>query len=122
MVSVPFSHQRRGIGRWLYERFEERARERGCTALKAITPPINTDSIAFHRRLGFSLLGEPNEVGIVGLVLALPYIGNVFSQEFPRGQERLAGHLVELSTFSCPKGGRSVRVNERSALSHASCS
>jgi GNAT superfamily N-acetyltransferase len=64
LVAVRRSHQGCGIGRWLYERFEELARERGCTALKAITAPINTESIAFHRRLGFELLGEPNEEGI----------------------------------------------------------
>jgi GNAT superfamily N-acetyltransferase len=64
LVAVRRSHQGRGIGNWLYERFEELARERGCTALKAITPPINADSIAFHRRLGFNLLGEPDEDGI----------------------------------------------------------
>lgn len=64
LVGIRRSHQRRGIGRWLYGEFEARARERGCTHLKAITPPINTDSIAFHRRLGFKLLGEPNEDGV----------------------------------------------------------
>lgn len=64
LVGVRRSHQRRGIGRWLYEEFEARARERGCAALKAVTPPINTASIAFHRRLGFRLLGEPDEEGI----------------------------------------------------------
>lgn len=44
LVGVRRSHQRRGIGRLLYERFEERARERGCTGLKALTPPINLRS------------------------------------------------------------------------------
>lgn len=64
LVGVRRSHQRRGIGRGLYEAFEVRARERRCTALKAITPPVNTDSIAFHRHLGFTLLGESDEDGI----------------------------------------------------------
>jgi GNAT superfamily N-acetyltransferase len=76
-VAVRRSHQGRGIGRWLYERFEERARERGCTTLKAITPPINTDSIAFHRRLGFELLGEPDETGI-------PIVADYFGHGIPR--------------------------------------
>lgn len=64
LVGVRRSHQRRGIGRWFYEQFETLARERGCTGLKAVTAPLNADSIAFHRRLGFTLLGEPNERGI----------------------------------------------------------
>lgn len=39
LVGVRRSYQRRGIGRWLYEHFEAQARERGCTRIKAITPP-----------------------------------------------------------------------------------
>jgi GNAT superfamily N-acetyltransferase len=61
LVAVRRDHQGRGIGRWLYEQFEARARARGCSKLKALTAPVNTESIAFHRRLGFTLLGEPNE-------------------------------------------------------------
>ena len=65
LIAVRRDHHGRGIGRLLYERFEDLARERRCSKLKALTAPINTGSIAFHRRLGFSLLGEPNEEGIV---------------------------------------------------------
>lgn len=77
LVAVRRSHQGRGIGRWLYEQFEARARERGCTKLKALTPPVNTDSIAFHRRLGFALLGEPKEEGI-------PLVQDYFGPGVPR--------------------------------------
>jgi GNAT superfamily N-acetyltransferase len=77
LVAVRRSHQGHGIGRWLYEQFEARARERGCSKLKALTPPINTDSVAFHRRLGFTMLGEPNEEGI-------PVIENYFGPGVPR--------------------------------------
>jgi GNAT superfamily N-acetyltransferase len=66
-----------GSASGLYERFEERARERGCMALKAITPPINTDSIAFYRCLGFELLGEPDETGI-------PIVADYFGPGMPR--------------------------------------
>jgi GNAT superfamily N-acetyltransferase len=61
LAAVRRDHQGRGIGRWLYEQFAARARARGCSKLKALTAPDNTGSIAFHRRLGFTLLGEPNE-------------------------------------------------------------
>ena len=77
LVGVRRSHQRRGIGRWLYEQFEARARERGCTKLKAITPPISSQSIAFHQRLGFTLLGQPNEAGI-------PVVADYFGPGLPR--------------------------------------
>lgn len=36
----------------------------GARKLKALTAPVNTESIAFHRRLGFTLLGKPNEEGV----------------------------------------------------------
>ena len=63
-IGVRRSHQRRGIGRRLYERFTDFARSKGCAELKAITSPTNKVSIAFHRRLGMELLGEPNEEGV----------------------------------------------------------
>ncbi len=77
LVGVRRSHQRRGVGRSLYEQFERHARERGCTGLKALTPIINTDSIAFHRHLGFTLVGEPNEDGI-------PLVQDYFGPGMPR--------------------------------------
>jgi hypothetical protein len=64
LVAVRRSHQGRGLGRMLYERFERLARDRACTKLKAITSPVNTASIAFHERLGFALLGDADEDGI----------------------------------------------------------
>ncbi|MEX1100916.1 MAG: GNAT family N-acetyltransferase [Actinomycetota bacterium] len=64
LVGVRRSHQGRGVGRALYEEFESRARIRGCTALKAHTSPVNSSSIAFHRQMGFALIGEPNDEGV----------------------------------------------------------
>lgn len=43
-----------GLGRRLYETFTAAAIERGATALKALTSPGNTGSVAFHRRIGFT--------------------------------------------------------------------
>ncbi|WP_231618954.1 GNAT family N-acetyltransferase [Nonomuraea sp. SBT364] len=43
-----------GLGRRLYGRFFELARDRGCHVVRAITSPVNEASIAFHRRLGFT--------------------------------------------------------------------
>lgn len=43
------------LARTMYERFEQRARERGATGLKAITAPENTGSRAFHEAMGFSV-------------------------------------------------------------------
>jgi GNAT superfamily N-acetyltransferase len=77
LIGVRRSHQRRGIARFLYEHFEKLARERGCIALKALTPPENTDSVEFHRRLGFSLLGQPDAEG-------LPLVEDYFAPGVPR--------------------------------------
>jgi GNAT superfamily N-acetyltransferase len=77
LVAVRKSHQGESIGPLLYERFEAVARQHGCTKLKAITPPINTGSIAFHRHLGFRLLGEPNEEGV-------PVVTDYFGPGIPR--------------------------------------
>lgn len=52
------AHQGRGIGRALYEHFTEVAKGRGCTGLKAVTPPFNKDSQAFHETMGFRMTGE----------------------------------------------------------------
>jgi GNAT superfamily N-acetyltransferase len=59
LVGVRQTHQRRGLGRSLYDHFEQVARERGCTALKAVVAPFNTDSRAFHEKLGFEWEAGP---------------------------------------------------------------
>jgi ribosomal protein S18 acetylase RimI-like enzyme len=64
LIGVRRSRQREGLGSHLYAHFMNLARARKCTAMKAVTTPDNAQSIAFHRRLGMQLLGEPNERGI----------------------------------------------------------
>jgi GNAT superfamily N-acetyltransferase len=54
LVAVREGHRRDGFARRLYERFEVLAREHDAHALKALTQPLNTRSIAFHRALGFT--------------------------------------------------------------------
>jgi ribosomal protein S18 acetylase RimI-like enzyme len=46
-----------GLGRRLYEEFLALARADGRTVAKAITAPVNTASIAFHRAMGFTVTG-----------------------------------------------------------------
>ncbi|MEV4554618.1 GNAT family N-acetyltransferase [Nonomuraea wenchangensis] len=46
-----------GLGRRLYEAFFGIAREHGRQVVKAITSPVNEGSIAFHRRMGFTVRG-----------------------------------------------------------------
>lgn len=46
-----------GLGRALYERFFEAARALGAGEVHAVTSPANRSSIAFHRAMGFEVLG-----------------------------------------------------------------
>ncbi len=55
VVGVRRDARGRGLGRTLYQRFEELVRARGARGLKAITSPENQDSRAFHVALGFSV-------------------------------------------------------------------
>jgi ribosomal protein S18 acetylase RimI-like enzyme len=52
-VGVDPGRRASGLGRALYERFFEAVRPR--SVVRAITSPVNTGSIAFHRSLGFEV-------------------------------------------------------------------
>jgi len=46
-----------GLARTLYESFFTLARDHGRRVVRAITAPVNTASIAFHRKMGFTVSG-----------------------------------------------------------------
>ncbi len=46
-----------GLARRLYEQFFELARGDGRSVVNAVTSPTNDGSIAFHRRMGFTVSG-----------------------------------------------------------------
>jgi len=55
----------RGVGEALYQRLCADALARGCREVLAVSSPLNTASIAFHRRLGFAALpGDGNVDGV----------------------------------------------------------
>ncbi|MCT0207576.1 GNAT family N-acetyltransferase [Synechococcus sp. CS-1332] len=62
-----------GLGRLLYERFFARAASLGCRTVHCVTAPVNRNSIAFHRRMGFSLL--ESDFKIDGVPVAVGYDG-----------------------------------------------
>lgn len=70
-VSPTLRHQ--GMGRDLYERFFATVAPLGCTEVRCITSPVNTGSIAFHRRMGFALNAGTGEVD--GIPVVLNYAG-----------------------------------------------
>jgi ribosomal protein S18 acetylase RimI-like enzyme len=56
-VGVSPAARQLGLARRLYEEFFALARADGRTLVQAITSPVNTTSIAFHRAMGFSVTG-----------------------------------------------------------------
>jgi GNAT superfamily N-acetyltransferase len=54
LVGIHPDYRRRGVGKVLYQAFEESARQEGCASLKAITTTGNDGSISFHRALGWT--------------------------------------------------------------------
>lgn len=49
--------RREGLARLLYEEFFALARADGRRVVSAVTAPVNSGSIAFHRSLGFTVTG-----------------------------------------------------------------
>lgn len=66
-VGVHPEHRAGGLGRGLYERFFEAARSSGCRSVRAITSPVNADSIAFHGRMGFEVVEGGSQVAGVSV-------------------------------------------------------
>jgi GNAT superfamily N-acetyltransferase len=62
--------RRAGLARDLYRRFLALARADGRTAVRAVTAPVNTGSIAFHTALGFSILPGDDEIDGVPVTTA----------------------------------------------------
>ena len=63
-VGVHPGYRSRGLGRRLYETFFDEAGRRGCRTVRAITSPVNRDSIGFHASMGFEVLeGDQVEDG-----------------------------------------------------------
>lgn len=57
-VVVADSHQRRGIGRLLYDEVEATAAARGRMALEVYVEPPNMASLAFHAARGYAEVGR----------------------------------------------------------------
>lgn len=55
LVAVRGPYRRLGLARRLYARFEDHARDNGCTLLKAVTSLGNERSVAFHTAFGMQV-------------------------------------------------------------------
>jgi L-amino acid N-acyltransferase YncA len=63
MIRTKPEHQRRGVGRRLYERIEARFRQRGRTFWLSSTDETNRDSQQFHESYNFRPIGALAELG-----------------------------------------------------------
>lgn len=63
LVGIHPDHRRLGVGKKLYVRFTERAREAGASQMKAITTVGNEGSIRFHEALGFAVTEHADYAG-----------------------------------------------------------
>lgn len=70
-VSVHPECRGQGLGRFLYERFFEICRREGRHTVRSCTSPVNANSIAFHRRMGFEI--QPGDATMHGVAVTLDY-------------------------------------------------
>jgi ribosomal protein S18 acetylase RimI-like enzyme len=54
-VGIDPERRGEGLGRRLYERFFDAARQQGCRTVHCVTSPANELSLAFHQALGFEI-------------------------------------------------------------------
>lgn len=59
-------HRGAGLGRALYERFDEVVAARGVRVVRCVTSVVNTDSVAFHEAIGFVVDGAKPDAAIDG--------------------------------------------------------
>ena len=65
LLAVRRGYRRQGFAAQLYEHFTIFAISHSCKYLKAITSPVNTLSIAFHKSIGMNPIGEDYGAGTV---------------------------------------------------------
>ena len=73
MVAADPGLRHMGLGRRLYERFFEDARNAGAREVHAITWPGNRTSVAFHTRLGFRPKDGPGTQRLYGTAAVPDY-------------------------------------------------
>ncbi|WP_258052907.1 N-acetyltransferase [Streptomyces sp. Ru73] len=72
-VAVHPEGRRGGLGSALYRRFFELARAHGRARVRSITSPVNRNSVAYHKRMGFRI--EPGDRVEDGVAVHTDYDG-----------------------------------------------
>ncbi|MDI3411539.1 GNAT family N-acetyltransferase [Bacillus sonorensis] len=64
-VGVHPDYRKLQVGKTLYEAFYQKAKKAGCKTVRCITSPVNKVSIAYHRKMGFSIeTGDKTSDGV----------------------------------------------------------
>ena len=74
-VGVHPTRRGEGLGRLLYKSFFSTVASLGCRTAICVTAPVNRISIAFHRRMGFTMIGSDCMVDDVPVVLDYDGVG-----------------------------------------------
>jgi ribosomal protein S18 acetylase RimI-like enzyme len=82
LVATSPNHRRRGLGRAMYERFLADAGAHGATRIRAIAWAANRVAVAFHRAMGFQVVGGPGSQNLYGVTAFADY-------DYP-GEDRVA--------------------------------
>lgn len=61
----------KGLGKSIYERFFELCRQQNRTIVRACTSPVNKNSVAFHKKIGFQV--ESGDDQIEGIPVTRDY-------------------------------------------------
>lgn len=72
-VGVDPAYRKQQLGSTLYYTFFEKAMEKGCTVVRAVTSPVNTTSIAYHTKMGFDI--QEGDAVLDGVPVKLDYDG-----------------------------------------------
>lgn len=72
-IGVHHEFRKLGVARRLYDQFFATVKALNCRVVRCVTSPVNKTSIAFHRRLGFSI--QPSDKNVDGIPVAENYDG-----------------------------------------------
>jgi ribosomal protein S18 acetylase RimI-like enzyme len=72
-AGVDPDYRKSGIGRSLYHHFFDISRTHGRKMVRCVTSPVNTNSIAFHQRMGFQT--EPSTEDVNNMPIHRNYDG-----------------------------------------------
>jgi len=87
-VGINPAHRKKGIGKYLYSHFFDRCIEIGKEIVRACTSPINSDSIEFHKKMGFNIIKGDSMINNIPVFLDYNHRGDnkvLFFKDLKKG-------------------------------------